>query len=259
MAGCDQVEWAKNGGAMRVETTIVNPRFRGVPAVLRPGDEQAFGRSVGGVGRISEDQAVSRQHGIVHGTVDGFTVTSTGTRMGFVVADRTTPSKLHVPRGFGPVPVPFADCSIIVEHERGRDYVDITVSGSDLADRWAASWGPEMRNLLAAASAGAVLTLPPWQRVRWRKPNGTPYTWFDTLVALCEPTLGDAPAGTPTNPELAERLYRTEGIIERHLNAIYDAFHLEGGSRRRDIVAAIAVAQGFVTRADLQRLPARRR
>lgn len=238
---------------MGVEIKIVNPRINGLPVVLVPGDEQHFGRDVGGVGRIGEDRAVSRHHGVVCGTTDGFTVTSTGTRVGFVVTDRTTPSKLQIARGVGPVVVPFADCSIVVEHARGRDYLNITVHGSDSADNWAKSWGSEMRRLWKGGPQGGLGTAPPWPLADWQKRDGETYAWFTTLVALCEPAFGDAPAGTPTNPQLAKRLYKGQGVIERDMNAIHIAFGLRAG--QREVLAAIAVAQGIVTRQDLDSLP----
>lgn len=239
---------------MGVEIKIVHPNIGGLFKVLHPGDEQEFGREIEGVGAIGEDRAISRRHGIVRATTDGFTVTSTGTRVGFVVADRTTPSKLHIARGIGPITVPFADCSIVVEHKRGRDYLNVTVRGSDAADRWARSWGPEMRKLWDLAPRRGIGTAAPWPTIDWKKANGKDYAWFTTLVALCEPAFGDAPAGTPTNPDLGRRLYKGHGVIERDLNAIYAAFGLEGRSRQREIIVSIAIAQGIVTREDIATL-----
>lgn len=240
---------------MTVEVTITHPTKKGLSTTLLPGQELVFGRAVGGAGRISEDRAVSGKHGIVHATHEGFTVTSIGSFMGFVIADRTTPSRLVIPRGTGPIAIPFADCSIIVEHERGRDHLNLTVTGSTAADQWSQSWGPEIRNHWANLQPAALETLPPWQQ--WHKSNGKPYAWFATLVALCESSLGAAVAGTPTNGQLAHRLFLTRSAIERHIGLIYKAFGLDGDERQREVIVSIAIDQGIVTSADLRVLPER--
>ena len=235
---------------MGVEITITNPLRRGLAVTLLPGEELVFGSSQGGVGRISESSAVSRRHGTVHAANAGFSVTATGSTMGFTVADRTTPSRLTIPRGVGPVAIPFAQCSLIVEYQGGFGYLNVSVSGSEQADRWAASWGPQLRELWAAAKPG-LMTTPPWPKVNWRKSNGAPYRWFTTLIALCEPALSDRPAGTPTNTQLAHRLGLAEKTIEEHITAIYRAFDL-GAEASRDFVVASAVEQGIVTAIDIE-------
>ena len=235
---------------MGVEITITNPLRRGLAHTLLPGDDLVFGRNQGGVGRISESSAVSRKHGAVHATNAGFSVTATGSTMGFTIADRTTPSRLTIPRGVGPVAIPFAQCSLIVEYQGGFGYLNLSVNGSEQAELWAASWGPQLRELWASAKPG-LLTAPPWPKVKWRKSNGAHYQWFTTLIALCEPALSDRPAGTPTNTQLAHRLGLAEKTIEQHITAIYRAFDL-GADASRDVIVASAVDQGIVTAADIE-------
>ena len=136
---------------MGVVVTVTNPQSPGLVVSLEPEMAMDFGRAVGGVGRISDHREVSRTHGTVVATHAGFAVISTGTHSGFVVADRTTPSRLYVPCGVGPVSVPFAEASVIVEFGDAFDYLDVTVTGSDAADQWSSAWGPEMRERLADA------------------------------------------------------------------------------------------------------------
>ena len=184
-------------------------------------------------------------------------MTSVGSLVGFVVADRTTPSRLHIPRGVGPVQVPLADASVIVELDAGSDYLDVVVDGSDAARRWGANWGPEMRHRwadVAAVAPALPLTAPALAHVGWRKSNGKPYAWFVTLIAMCEPALGVGPAGTPTNRELARRRYMSPGVIERQVAQIYQAFGLAEVRGARDVFVQIAVERGLVTRADLREL-----
>jgi len=120
---------------MGVEVTITHPHRRGLVLTLLEGEELVFGRDQGGVGRISESSAVSRRHGTVHATNAGFNVTATGSTMGFTVSDRTTPSRLTIPRGVGPVAVPFARCSLRVDYHGGFGYLNLSVSGSEQADQ----------------------------------------------------------------------------------------------------------------------------
>jgi hypothetical protein len=222
---------------------------------LEPEMTMDFGRAIGGVGRISEHREASRHHGTVVASDDGFAVISTGTHSGFVVADRTTPSRLYVPCGVGPVSVPFADASVIVEFGEEYDYLDVKVTGSDVADRWSRAWGPEMRERWADAARdnrADLATAPAMSEVRWRMANGKPYAWFETLVAMCEPALGVGPAGTPTNRRLAARRKVRVRVIERHVASIYEAFGFDTDDKgARYVIVQIAIDQGLVTRADL--------
>jgi hypothetical protein len=234
---------------------ITNPTISGLIKELEPGDCFEFGRDVGGVGRISEMNGVSRLHGRIDAVVDGYTVTSLGTHVGFVVADWTTPSRLHVPRGSGPVVVPFAEASIIVELDSGRDHLDVTVEGSTTADRWRDGWAPDMRARWADAGEQVLpLTAAPMSRVKWMKSNGKPYSWFLTLVAMCTLTLSDGRGGTPTNKQLAAIRILPVGVIERHVTEIYDAFTHSPADGNRDAIVALAVSSGLVTRTDLDLL-----
>lgn len=242
---------------MGAVVTVTNPNVAGLAKVLEAGSSMEFGREVGGVGRISDDAVVSRRHGVITCTEIGFAVTSIGSLVGFVVADRTTPSRLYVPCGVGPVQVPFADASVIVELDAGSDYLDVLVDRSDTALRWATNWGPEMRHRWADAAAAAQVlpaTAPAMADVGWRKSNGKPYSWFMTLIAMCEPALGIGPAGTPTNRELARRRHTSQGVIERHIAQIYEAFDLADVRGARDVIVQIAVERGLVTRVDLREL-----
>jgi len=238
-----------------VVVTVTNPLAPGLASSLEPKMTMDFGRTIGGVGRISEHREVSRHHGTVVATDDGFAVTSTGTHSGFVVADRSTPSRLYIPCGVGPVSVPFADASVIVEFGEEYDYLDVKVTGSGAADRWSSAWGPEMRERSADAAKekrAGLLTAPPMSEVRWRMANGKPYAWVDTLVAMCEPALGVGPAGTPTNRQLAARRKVKVRVIERHVASIHEAFGFDTDDKgARYVIVQIAIDHGLVTRADL--------
>ena len=234
---------------------VENPKFVHPPVSLVRGEEFEFGRHIGGAGRISEHDAVSRSHGRIITTGTGFSVVTTGSQIGVTVTDRTTPSKLVIPRGVGPVHVPFRDCSIIVDLHEQRDYLNVSVEGSALADAWAEAWGPQMRDRwFDEHPRPAFGTRQFFDRspVRWRKTNGQPYAWFRTLAALCEPALGAAPAGTPTNGQLCTRLHQSKSVTERHLGQIYEAFDLTPETRDRDLVVIRAIDLGIITRLDLE-------
>ncbi len=246
-----------NADRATVRVKVTNHRSGHQPVTLDDGDILEFGRTVGGVGRISEDPAVSRVHGIIEATSDGFFVSASGSQVGITVADRTTPSKLVVPRGVGPVLVPFRDCSIIVELPDDRAYLNVSVEGCESADRWAESWGPEMRDKWFSneqRSALGTRDLLEHAPVRWRKSNGKPYAWYRTLVALCEPALSDQPAGTPTNKQLQARLHQSKSVTERHLTEIYTAFGFADQHPDRELVVRRAIDLGLVTRADVEQL-----
>lgn len=123
--------------------TVHNPEFDHT-AVLRPGEELEFGRYTRGVGQLREDTLVSRRHGLITATDDGFTVTSTGSYLGFTVSDRTTPSKLYIPVGVGPITIPFAEAAITFDRDIEGE-LQITVAGSPAADLWRSQWGPRQR------------------------------------------------------------------------------------------------------------------
>jgi hypothetical protein len=242
--------------------------MRDTSAVLSAGDELQFGRDVDGVGRIiggfRRGRSVSRVHGVVHATATGYAVTSTGRYFGFTVADRTTPSRLYVPVGIGPVAVPFAESSIIIEfadlestaeHRLSRARLDVSVDGSETAWRWKTGWGVDIENRWARQPHEGMGTQKPHFLSKFLLANGRHRACFKTLVALCEPSLGEGDAGTPTNSELARRLGCSEKIIERHLSEIYERVGVLYDARPRESAAALAVNRGLVTREHLHLLP----
>lgn len=231
-----------------VEVTVHNPMFDRT-IVLSSGDELEFGRYTRGVGQLPENALLSRDHGLIVATVDGFTVTSTGRHLGFVVSDRATPSRLHIPCGVGPIEIPFANASISFTHDIPST-LDIEVVGSDRADEWRNAWRQDMKNLRPRVNRGGNLTRPA-QEARFRKANGNPYTWFRTLVAMCEPSLAGGLPGVPTNTDLANRLGYTPKVIERHLRDIYTELKVPPGGRQRDAAVRIALERGIVTANDL--------
>ncbi|MFM8267670.1 MAG: hypothetical protein ACKOA2_06590 [Ilumatobacteraceae bacterium] len=233
---------------------MTNPTRRGIDhEILEPGDDLTFGRQGHGVGWLGTDSRISRHHGTIHATIDGLAVSATGTMNGFVVRDRATPSRLHIPARIGPVPIPFRECSIVLEHCVGMPpYLDVLVEGSEGADRWHRSWGPEIRRKWRKPN---MSTAPPIPHFDPKFANGRVRAWFLTLVALCEPQFGRGPAGVPTNIELAARRYVNTGVIERDLTQIYRALGIEHDPQRRDLAATLPVLIGAVTPADLDLLP----
>lgn len=216
---------------------------------LSPGESLTFGREAGGVGLISDDMRVSRQHGVVHATPDGFSVASLSTKNGFIVRDRATPSRMVIPPAAGPVPLPFRECSIVLEHcLENPPYLNVVVEGNERADNWHESWGPNIRSRWMRDRGSTRL---PLENFRPKLPNGRVYTWMRTLVALCEPQFGIGPAGTPTNAELARRLFIAETTVERHVTRIFHELGIEGTPGARDLAVTVAVSTGAVTRRDL--------
>jgi len=172
-----------------VPVRIYNPQFERTKD-LHPGEEVVFGRGVRDAGELPNNSLVSHRHGVIAATESGFSVTSIGTYSGFVVRDTMTPSRLHIPRGIGPIGVPFANAIISFDHSvTGR--LVVAVVGSELAEQWEESWGPEIEHDAAVArrSLGGRTQPPPGLK---RKARGEPYTWFWTLVAMCE---GGSPGG----------------------------------------------------------------
>lgn len=242
---------------MKHTIQIVNPQFQHPQVMLSVGDSFEFGRDISGAGCISERSAVSRIHGRIEVTDHGFSVVTLGSQIGVTVTDRTTPSKLVIPRETGPVPISFRECSIIVDLPDQQDYLDVTVTGSDLADRWAEAWRPQMRDRWFDTErryAPSTYRLIQDGPIKWHKTNGAAYAWYRTLVALCTPALGETPAGTPTNAHLCDRLHQSKSVTERHLTQIYEAFGLHDEARDREIVVMRAIHLGIVTRQDMHEL-----
>lgn len=241
-----------------MEVIVTNADYDGPEQHLSVGDTLEFGRQVGGVGRLGEHRAISRRHGVITANEDGFAVEATGTFAGVVVADNTTPSRLHIPNGVGPIDIPFRSCSIVVEYDGERARLEVEVEGSARADAWAAQWGIDAPPRPADDSPGFVpLTAPADNRDagRFRKSNGSYYTWFTVLVALCEPSFGVEPGGAPTNQQLARRTGYRVGDIEKKLAAVYRALDVEHEDRPREAAVERALERGIVTPDHLSMLP----
>jgi hypothetical protein len=243
---------------------VTNAQLPGVTRSLRPGESLKFGREQSGVGFMGERRTISRHHGTIEVEDDQYTVTSTGTEFGFVVMDRSTPSRVYVPRGLGPVAIPFASAVLAIEHRHERFMLLLEVVGSDHAERWRQAWTPGQRERWRARPA--MNTDAPWRGFEWARSKESAYAWFKTLVALCEPALlshSDAehvssPQPTPTNTVLAARLVTSTKVIERHIAEIYQELGLSHLARPdREIAVAIATGQGLVTPDDLHLLPPR--
>jgi hypothetical protein len=228
---------------------IRNPQF-GRAARLEPGDSLVFGRAERGAGQLPDSSLVSHRHGVIAATETGFTVESIGTYSGFVVRDTMTPSRLHLPRGVGPIEVPFANAVISFDHSVPGQLV-VAVVGSERADLWEANWRPEVEHDATVREyelrRSGRTQPPPGLR---RKARGAPYTWFWTLVALCEGEITGASIGAPTNAELSQRLGYDTNIIDRHIASIYEALDIFQGehTRPRDVAVRRAVDRGLVTR-----------
>jgi hypothetical protein len=129
-----------------------------------PGAQLVIGRDAGPGQLGAEDRTVSRRHGIITAAQDHWTVQATGTRSGLVVYDHETPSRILLSRGVGPVIVPFASASVVVE-VRLRRYA-VTVEGPG-APGWAGSWAsaigdgadpqPRARRICPGRSVGRIL------------------------------------------------------------------------------------------------------
>jgi len=242
---------------------IHNPQFdRSLE--LRPNEEIVFGRGVRDVGQLPNNSLVSRRHGLIAATETGFAVTSIGTYNGFVVRDTMTPSRLHIPVGMGPIELPFANAVVSFDHSVvGR--LEIKVVGSELADRWEENWAPEAEHdrTITEHSQRSRSTNYPASAERpplKRNARGEPYTWFWTLVAMCEGEITAEFEGVPSNSQLAEDLGYETKAIERHVAAIYLALDIHPGDyqRPRDTAVRRAVDRGLVTRRDLEQLDRRR-
>jgi hypothetical protein len=120
-----------------------------------------------------------------------------------------TPSRIHVPRGVGPVPIPFRECSIVLEHCRERPYLDGVVEGSIAAEKWHRSWGPEMRDNWMDPTSSVLPALPKFAP---RRGSGH-REWFVTLVALCEPHLGRGAAVNPRARRGGERQLHSQALV----------------------------------------------
>lgn len=234
---------------------IYNPQFDRT-VELRPGDDIVFGRGARDAGQLPNNSLVSHRHGLVAATESGFSVTSIGTYSGFVVRDTMTPSRIHLPRGIGPIELPFANAIIGFDHSVTGQII-VTVVGSKRADQWEENWAPEVEH-------DAAVWDQVWRTV-WRtqpppglkrKARGEPYTWFWTLVAMCEGDITGRSDGVPSNADLARILGYDTNIIERHVACIYEALDVDPRElkRPRDTAVRRAVDRGLVTREQLHQL-----
>jgi hypothetical protein len=230
-----------------VRTVCVN--VDGRTTELAPGDELAFGRDPG-PGQIAVgDRRVSGRHGVIAASEGGWAVRSTASYFGFTVYDCDSPSRLCVPLGAGPVPVPFAWAVIAVEIRGDRHLLDVRAEDTcGWAEGWAGAAGD------TAGEAGASSTIPAWAGVRWTDRSGRALRWYQVLVAMCEPRFAVPPQERiPSNGELARRLGVSQGVVENHylvrLRKELGLQKFDDQSRLAAVV--IAISQGLVTRADL--------
>lgn len=215
------------------------------------GHPLVFGRLPGPGQLALDDTRVSRRHGEIAATAAGtWTVTATGSHAGVAVYDHETPSRLHVPCGVGPVLVPFARASVVIEIEEQRHA--FTVSAPGLAG-WSGSWESVLR--ATEAPVDPSVTQIGWDGVRGRdERTGRPLRWFQTLVAMCEPYFADPPEErVPTDDELARRLGTTKNMVQsRLIGSVRDALGFDTYTPQlRQTMVSIAISQGLVTAADL--------
>lgn len=219
------------------------------PVSLSPGAQLVIGRD-DGPGQVgADDRTVSRRHGVIAAADSHWTVQATGTRSGLVVYDHETPSRLLISRGVGPVVVPFASASVVIE-VRLRRY-SVTVQGPG-APGWAGSWASARTEWSDAPAPGE--THVPWE-IRWRDTStGKPMRWYQTLVAMCEPFLLHVPdAVVPSDAQIAQRIGTSVNVIQsRLMGEVRDqlGFDRYTPDLRRTMVS-IAISQRLVTAADL--------
>ena len=92
----------------------------GNEVTVAPGEQFFFGRDAGPGQLTPDDRRISGQHGVIAVAEQGWSVSSTASFFGFSVYDCESPSRLHVPLGAGPVPVPFAWAVISIDIKGGR-------------------------------------------------------------------------------------------------------------------------------------------
>ncbi len=179
---------------------------------------------------------------------------ATGTRSGLVIYDHETPSRLLLSRGVGPVVVPFASASVVIEIKLRR--YAVTVEGPG-APGWAGSWA-------STIGAGAEPPAPgethmPWGDIRWMDPaTGKPMRWYQTLVAMCEPFLRQVEgAAVPTDAEIARRMGVSVGSVRSNLvGDVKRQLGFESYTPNlKQTMVSIAISQRIVTVADLAVLP----
>ncbi len=237
-------------GPMALEVTIA-----GVTTTVADDDEVVFGRAPG-PGQITvEDSRVSSRHGAIGSTAHDWWVRSTASYSGFTVYDCDSVSKLVVPVGAGPIPVPFCWAMLAVEFKGERYIAEVRGPGSvGWADGWAATRAAEIHAAQAEAEAAGTATVPAWHDIRFSDRQGRVLRWYQVLVAMCEPRLlAPHDERVPANGELARRLGVAQGTLENHY---LDRLRRELGFQKFDdqsrlAAVVIALNQGLVTRRDL--------
>lgn len=222
---------------------------------LAPGDELAFGRAPG-PGHLSLSPAVSKVHGVVRAGEGMWSVVSTGTYHGFTVLDGETPSRLVIPKGAGPVAVPFARAVIAVEVEHHRCVLEVDARHAG-APGWEGAWVSYLNREPASTLASGTGTNLAWAGARFVDRAGRPLKWYQVLVAMCEPRLrlpaSEREDRIPSNREIAQRLGVSVGVIENHhLDRLRRELGFPRFSEQMRLGAVLlAISQGIVTTADL--------
>lgn len=212
--------------------------------VLNAGSSLAFGRAPGS-GCISEsDMTVSSHHGTISHDGDSWSVTSTGSYLGFSVHDVVTASGFEIPVGLGPVTVPFGQAIITVTGREAR--LALAVTGPVSADA-------------SAPATPSGSTVPIVDRTNCIGRDGKALRWFQVLILLCEPMLtsaGAALGSVPADKEIRRRLGIGSSTMERALTRAREELGFAPHTPQLRVVMAItAINQGVVTPADLALLP----
>lgn len=224
--------------------TVVVDLGRG-PLELASGDVLAFGREPGPGTIGADDRRVSRHHGDLEARADGtWSVTSRSERIGLVVYDHETPSRLHIPRRVGPVVVPFAHAFVVIEVEHSRHALEVTALG---LDGWKGAWTSS--HLSVTGGDTELAWDGDWGRTR----HGQPRRWYQALVALCEPQLADPPdPRVPSDIEVADRLgVKPSYVAKRLMTDARQALAFDSFTPNvRQAMVSVAISQGLVTPAD---------
>lgn len=237
--------------------------------VLVPhGQQFYFGRDPG-PGQLTTERSVSGRHGLVEAVENNWQVTSLGSLFSFTVYDVETPSRLFIPIGSGPVPVPFAEAIVAIEILDQRYVFGVSTTG---VRGWADSWRSvrDMPHPLhgdsrdveppPARSSGHTTEMV-WRPDQFRDRRGNLRRWYQVLVAMCEPRLR-LPAETreervPSNKQIANRLGISDRTLEKHLDELRQNFGFDTYTDQMRIAAvAIALSQRLVTVSDLAILDA---
>lgn len=260
MGRCERVEKSTRAAARtelcrpgtwfeRDEMTVTVWVTDGQPVTVEVGAKLCFGRDPGPAQLAVDDPTVSRRHGFVHAFEGAWAVSSTGSRLGLLLFDRDSPSRLNVPVGAGPVTVPFEHCAVVIESRHTRHALIVHGPG-------AAGWKTVRASVASDTPEDAAgRTLAPWAGLHWRDGRSRqPLRWYRTLVAMCEPYLAAPPVEVvPSDAALAQRLGTTTNVVQsRLISEVRDALGFDRFTPQlRQTMVAVALSQGLVTRADL--------